>query len=388
MQIQENILLAPYTTFKIGGPARWFCVVENQFDALEAFEFAKNHQLKTFVLGGGSNILVSDEGFDGLVIKVVNKGIEVLSEKADDVLLKVASGEVWDEVVKFAVKNNWWGIENLSHIPGSTGAIAVQNVGAYGQEAGSVILAVTVFDTVTHQIISLPAGDCKFGYRQSIFNSVGKGKYIIFDITFKLSKQPKPNLEYRDLKNYFGSQQTLSVASNATSPPEGERNKVLSLSEIRKAIIYIRDKKFPFPVEAKKGNAGSFFKNPILSEADYYQLQNKLADGFGKSVSDNLEKKKFIDNEPSAVAEAMADDRLFNKIKSVKIPAAFLIDMCGLKNLQSGGAAINPGQPLVIINQTGTATAKDVLNLANQVKSEVLAKTGIELKFEPELIGF
>ena len=163
MKIEENILLAPYTTFKIGGPARWFCVVENQFDALEAFEFAKNKQLKTFVLGGGSNILVSDEGFDGLVIKVVNKGIEVLSENADDVLLKVASGEVWDEVVKFAVTNNWWGVENLSHIPGSTGAIAVQNVGAYGQEASRVIESVTVFNRETHQILSLAAAACRFG---------------------------------------------------------------------------------------------------------------------------------------------------------------------------------------------------------------------------------
>jgi UDP-N-acetylmuramate dehydrogenase len=362
MKIQENIQLAPYTTFKIGGPARWFCVVENQFDALEAFEFAKNHQLKTFVLGGGSNILVSDEGFDGLVIKVVNKGIEVLSElpplappkiggEEGAVLLKVASGEVWDEVVKFAVKNNWWGIENLSHIPGSTGAIAVQNVGAYGQEAGKVIESVTVFDTATHQIISLPASECKFAYRQSIFNSVDKGKYIIFNITFRLSKSAKPNLEYRDLKTRFA-------------------DKNPSLSEIRQAIIEIRDKKFPFPKEAKKGNAGSFFKNPILSESDYHQLKNKLADVFGKPASDNLENKKFIDD------------------GQIKIPAAFLIELCGLKNLQSGGATINPSQPLVIINQTGTATAKDVLNLANQVKSEVLAKTGIELKFEPELIGF
>jgi len=355
--------------------------VENQDDALEAFGFAKKHQLKTFVLGGGSNILVSDEGFEGLVIKVVNRGIEILPELPPltppkigggegTILLKVASGEIWDEVVKFAVQNNWWGIENLSHIPGSTGAIAVQNVGAYGQEASRVIESVTVFDKETGAVKNLKNADCGFAYRQSIFNSVDKGKYIIFSVTFKLSKSAKPNLEYRDLKNYFGFGNTLSAASKAASPPEGESADVPALSDIRKAIISIRDKKFPFPVEAKKGNAGSFFKNPILSEADYHQLQNKLTDGFGKSASDNLEKKKFIDS------------------GQIKVPAAFLIDLCGLKNLQSGGAGINPGQPLVIINQTGTATAKDVLNLANQVKSEVLAKTGIELKFEPELIGF
>ena len=351
MQIQENVLLAPYTTFKIGGPARHFCIVENQFDALEAFEFARDKHLNTFILGGGSNILVSDKGFNGLVIKVVNKGIEVVSESVDDVLLRVASGEIWDEVVKFAVKNNWWGIENLSHIPGSTGAIAVQNVGAYGQEASSVIESVTVFDKLTHQILSLAAKDCGFGYRRSIFNFVDKGKYIIFNVVFKLQKNGYPNLEYRDLKNKFEGQ----------SP---------ALSEIRQEIINIRDKKFPFPTEAKLGNAGSFFKNPVLSQADYQNLVSKLLVEFGQAAADTLAKKKFVDS------------------GQIKIPAAYLIELCGLKNSKSGGAAINQNQPLVIINHSGSATAKDVLNLANQVKDSVLFKTGIELNFEPELIGF
>jgi UDP-N-acetylmuramate dehydrogenase len=351
MQIKENVLLAPYTTFKIGGPARWFCVVGDQFDALEAYEFVKNHQLKTFVLGGGSNILVSDEGFDGLVIKVVNKGIEVINNNDNDVLLKVASGEVWDEVVKFAVKNNWWGIENLSHIPGSTGAIAVQNVGAYGQEAKNVIESVTVFNKETHNIQSLDNAGCSFGYRQSIFNSSRKGEYIIFDITFKLSKSAKPSLEYRDLKTRFANYKP-------------------SLEEIRKAVIEIRDTKFPFPVEAKKGNAGSFFKNPVLSENDYRALSSKVLADFGQVAADMLEKKKFSDNGQR------------------KIPAAFLIELCKLKDLTVDGAAINPNQPLVIINQSGHATASDVLGLANVVRQTVLAKTGIVLQFEPELIGF
>jgi UDP-N-acetylmuramate dehydrogenase len=354
MQIKENEQLAPYTTFKIGGLARWFCVVENPRDAFEAFEFAKNHQLKTFVLGGGSNVLISDEGFEGLVIKVANKGIGVINyhdNNNDNVYLKVASGEAWDDVVKFAVKENLWGIENLSHIPGFTGAIAVQNVGAYGQEAGKVLESVTVFNKETHNTQSLKNSDCGFGYRQSIFNSVDKGKYVIFDITFKLSKIAKPNLEYRDLKICF----------------EGKNP---SLEEIRQAIIEIRNKKFPFPIEAKNGNAGSFFKNPVLDHGGYERLRIKVAAEFGQQAADNLDKKKFIDNGQN------------------KVPAAFLIELCGLKNLQSGGAAINYNQPLVIINQSGDATAKDVLTLANQVRQTVLDKTGIELKFEPELIGF
>src|SRR5581483_7363092 len=240
MQIQENILLAPYTTFKIGGPAKYFCVVKDQFDALQAYEFAEKNQLKTLVLGGGSNMLISDKGFDGLVLKIENKGIEVLSHDEEHVLLKIASGEVWDEVVKFAVSNNWWGIENLSHIPGSTGAIAVQNVGAYGQEAKNLIESVTVFDRKTHEIQSLNNSECDFGYRTSIFNMGQKGKYIIFYITLKLSKIARPILAYRDLAKKF----------------EGKRP---ALEEVRQAVIGIRDTKFPFPTEAKKGNAGSFF---------------------------------------------------------------------------------------------------------------------------------
>lgn len=385
-------MLAPYTTFKIGGPARFFCVVDDQFDALQAYEFAREKNLKTFVLGGGSNILVSDEGFNGLVIRVVNKGIEVLSEDKNQVLLKVASGEVWDEVVKFAVTNNWWGIENLSHIPGSTGAIAVQNVGAYGQEASNVIESVTVFNKDTHQILNLAALDCGFGYRQSNFNTVNKGKYIIFYIIFKLQKKALPNLAYRDLQILF-------------------ENKPPTLGEIRQAVIKIRDKKFPFPVEAKKGNAGSFFKNPVLTEENYKKLKDTVAKEFGQERAQELEKKKFSNDsilsaveitsgnqklsafapdfaEVSSGKKATADDRLLNKLGSVKVPAAFLIELCGLRNLQSGGAAINSNQPLVIVNETGRATAQDVLDLANKIKETVFFKTGIKFEFEPELVGY
>ncbi len=351
MTIQKNVLLAPFTTFKIGGPAKYFCVVRDQFDALEAYEFAKKENLKTFVLGGGSNVVISDKGFDGLVIKVENKGIEILSEDGTKILLKVASAEVWDQVVDFTVKNNWWGLENLSHIPGGTGAIAVQNVGAYGQEAKNVIDSVIVFNKETHEIQSLKNSDCGFSYRASIFNTIAKGKYIIFYIIFKLTQHPAPILSYRDLQISF-------------------KDKTPSLSEIRNAVIKIRDTKFPFPTEAKKGNAGSFFKNPVLSLAQYSNLYKKLTNTFGENSARTLEEKRFIDGEQT------------------KIPAAFLVEVCGLKNLEAGGAAINANQPLVIINKTGKATSQDVLNLANEVKRKVASGTGVELVFEPELIGF
>lgn len=351
MQILENELIAPYTTFKIGGPAKYFCVVRDEFDALQAFEFAKSRGLKTFVLGGGSNLLVSDLGFNGLVLKIVNKGVEILSRDNNQVLLKVASGEVWDEVVSFSASNNWWGVENLSHIPGSTGAIAVQNVGAYGQEASKSIESVLVFDTQSHQILKLSNSDCGFGYRKSIFNSTAKGRYIIFDIIFRLSALPKPVLDYRDLKEKF-------FRGNP------------GISEIRQAVIEIRNKKFPFPVKAKNGNAGSFFKNPFLSEQAYSELKSALSKDFNNSAVEALESKKFTE------------------AGQVKIPAAFLIELCGLKELEFGGAAINKNQPLVIINKTGKATSDDVLGLAEKVRAAVFEKTGLSLQFEPELIGF
>ncbi|MBI3231592.1 MAG: UDP-N-acetylmuramate dehydrogenase [Candidatus Doudnabacteria bacterium] len=351
MQIQENVLLAPYTTFKIGGLARFFCVVKDQFDALNAYEFAREKNLEVFVLGGGSNVLISDKGFDGLVAKVENKGIEIVNEDAISITLKIASGEAWDEVVKFAVTNNWWGVENLSHIPGSSGAIAVQNVGAYGQESSNLIKSVTVFNKHTHQILELNNAQCGFSYRKSIFNTTERGEYIIFYVTLKLSKSPSPILSYRDLKNRFGGQEP-------------------AIEAIRQAVIEIRDKKYPFPVKAKFGNAGSFLKNPVLNTVEFQNLKAHAERAFSSDAVNALETRAFEEND------------------HLKVPAAFLMEICGLKDLEEGGAKINRNQPLVIINKTGNASAKDVIKLANTVIKTVFEKTGIKLIIEPELVGF
>ncbi|MEK7618530.1 MAG: UDP-N-acetylmuramate dehydrogenase [Patescibacteria group bacterium] len=351
MDIRQNIQLAPYTTFKIGGLAKFFCVVKDQFDALNAYEFAGENHQNVFILGGGSNVLISDEGFDGLVARVENKGIEILDESESSVTLKIASGEIWDEVVKFAAKNNWWGIENLSHIPGSAGAIAIQNVGAYGQEASRIIKSVTVFNRVTRQILELDNIQCGFSYRKSIFNSLEKGRYIIFYISLILSKIPNPILSYRDLSERFSPNQS-------------------TINEVREAVIEIRNKKYPFPTEARLGNAGSFFKNPIIDETGLGKLKARIAEIFGISMASELE------------------TRLFRTLREIKVPAAYLMDICGLKDVQVGGAKINHNQPLVIINETGTATAQDVLSLARNVIESVYQKTGIKLQIEPELIGF
>jgi UDP-N-acetylmuramate dehydrogenase len=351
MQIRENELLAPYTTFKIGGPARFFCVVESAADLQEALKFAADHNLNIYILGGGSNLLVSDNGFDGLVIKIGMKGVKILSENDQNLILQVASGEPWDKVVELAVKNGWWGIENLSHIPGSAGAVVVQNVGAYGQETSSVVENAEVFDRTDGKIKILANKDCRFSYRRSIFNGSEKNRYVILSINFKLAKNGQANLAYRDLKERFIN----------TSP---------TLEEIRQAVTEIRDKKFPYPIEPKSGNAGSFFKNVVLDNETYDCVEKIIGKRFGEGILQKLHNKVFREGD------------------TVKIPTAFLLDICELKNIQIGGARINENQPLVIVNATGEAKALDVIKLAGLVKETVFEKTGLKLSLEPDLVGF
>ena len=203
MEFLENISLAQYTTFKIGGPARYFCQAETPEEALRAIEFAKQKGLPFFILGGGSNLLVSDQGYKGLVMKIRMTGRTILSQNNDHVLLKVGAGENWDQIVAWSVENNWWGMENLSHIPGLCGAIAVQNVGAYGQEASKLVVSVTALDTKTGKFLEMDSAACQFGYRSSVFNQSEAGRFIIFNLTLKLDKRPTPILSYRDLKINF-----------------------------------------------------------------------------------------------------------------------------------------------------------------------------------------
>lgn len=340
MKLTEHVPLAPYTTFKIGGPARFFCTVTSGPGMIEAVTFAHKEKQRILVLGGGSNILISDAGFPGVVIKneILGKGIVPLG--GGEFRVTAGAGEPWDELVQFAVEHGLYGIENLSAIPGTVGAAPVQNIGAYGTEAADSILSVRALDTKALEYVDLSREDCKFGYRDSIFKHK-KGRYIIVQVDFKLSKHGTPSIAYKDLREYF--------AAKGDPHP--------SLQEVRDAVIAIRWKKLP---DWKLwGTAGSFFKNPIISKAKY----DKLAAEY-----------------PGLPGYAEPDGKM-------KVPLGWILDhVCKAKGHMVGNVGSYENQALVIVTKPG-ATASDVVSHAMALIDSVREKTGIRIEAEVEWVN-
>jgi len=353
--LQEAEPLKPYTTFKIGGPARYFACAASIEEFRGVLEFAGKRSLPLFVLGGGSNILVSDHGFEGVVVHPVGRGIEIRHDDAEAVILEVNAAEGWDAVVQHAVEHDWWGIENLSHIPGQAGAALVQNIGAYGRQVSDVLQSAEVVEVATGATRILSVADCEFGYRRSVFNTSARGRFIIVRLKLRLAKHGRPQLDYPDVQAYFQERGTIEP----------------SLTEMRQAIISIRDRKFPFPREERGGNAGSFFKNLSLLEGEYQALREMLRRNFPPPELTRLEELR----------------NRFPTADRIRIPTAFLIEICGLKGHRIGGAQVNETQPLVLVNQGG-ATAQNVIALAQHVRKTVRARTGMVIAIEPELVGF
>ena len=349
--LREAEPLKPYTTFKIGGPARYFASVESIPDLRAVLAEADRRSLPVFVLGGGSNVLVSDAGFAGVVLHPTARGIQVAREERSNVELEVSAAEPWDDLVQYAVERHWWGIENLSHIPGHSGAAVVQNIGAYGQQVSDVARSVEVLEVATGRTEVLDSTHCGFGYRRSIFNWAARGRYIILRITLRLSTRGRRQLAYPDLREYFVDRQP-------------------SLAEIRAAVIAIRDRKFPFPREERGGNAGSFFKNLLLYPPEFETLRARLGQNFTAQEVERLGRYR---------CRSAAGER-------IKIPTAFLIEICGLKGYRVGAAQVNESQPLVLLNGGG-ATSADVLALARHVRRTVHRQTGAAIEIEPELVG-
>ncbi|MEK7583450.1 MAG: UDP-N-acetylmuramate dehydrogenase [Patescibacteria group bacterium] len=347
--IKEGVLLKDFTTFRIGGPARFFVDVSTVEELTEALAFAKQEDVATLILGGGSNVLISDEGFDGLVIHPKFLGFEIQGES-----VHVASGENWDSVVKRCVEAGLWGIENLSLVPGDSGGFVMQNVGAYGQQASDVIESVAVYDIQNHQSSIINQQSCGFGYRKSIFNTTEKGRYVILSVDIKLAKNGKPKTEYPDVKKYLEEKKI-------TNP---------TLQEMREVIIEIRTRKGFDP--STRWSAGSFFKNPILTPDQYKRVREKVAMKFGESMAIQLEELK---------------NKFTRSSGEIKIPAGFLLDqLLHLKGMRIGGAELSDKQVISIYNR-GNASAVDVLALYTEVCRLVRDATGITLIPEPEFVG-
>jgi UDP-N-acetylmuramate dehydrogenase len=340
--IQENIELAPLTTFKVGGAARFFVTAETENEVIEAFNWADENSIPFFILGGGSNILVSDQGFEGIVLQINLSGI-----KKEKDIITAQAGEDWDEFVKYCVENDLAGIECLSGIPGLVGGTPIQNVGAYGQEVSETILKVRVFDRKSRQILELNNQECKFSYRTSIFNSTDKNRFIVIAVTFKLNENGTPKIVYKDLLENFQDKQP-------------------TLRETREMVCKIRAEKAMLVRQggADSQSAGSFFKNPIVSNENYNEVCR---------IAEDLE--------ISAVPCFKVDE------KAVKIPAAWLIEKSGFhKGYRKGNAGLSTKHTLALTNR-GDATAQEILALKEEIESRVYEIFKIELHPEPILVG-
>jgi UDP-N-acetylmuramate dehydrogenase len=354
VHIKENQPLAPFTTFGIGGPARWFAEAANEQEIAEAAEWARGRGVPLFVLGGGSNLLVSDRGFPGLVLHVGLKSIE-----QDGELFHSAAGEDWERFVERAVEYGCAGIECLAGIPGTVGGAPVQNVGAYGQEVASVIERVRVFDLETRQFTEFENTECGFAYRRSRFNSTDRGRFIVTRVDYRLTPGGAPTLRYADV------QRAMEANRLSGCEPSGEP----SLKEVAEAVRQIRRSKGMLLVNGDPNchSAGSFFKNPVVSEEHFQEIARRSA---------AREPPRF----PAGPGAENAG--------RVKIPAAWLIEQAGFaKGYTMGNAGISSRHTLALIN-CGGATAAEVLALADKIAAAVEARFGIRLEREPVLVGF
>lgn len=346
--VQENVTLAPFTTLKVGGKARFFVSARTEKEVLDAVRFAEINDLKMFVLGGGSNVLISDEGFNGLVLQVNLKGIEKSAAPDGKVLVTAQAGEDWDDFVAHCVNEDLQGIECLSGIPGFVGGTPVQNVGAYGQEVSETIERVRVFDRRSGEFLELTNADCGFSYRTSIFNSVYRDRFIVLAVTYALEKNGSPKIVYKDLQNFFG-------------------DRTPTLRETRDAVRRIRAEK---AMLVRQGgldaqSVGSFFKNPIVSKDVLRRIEKNLAD---EGVND-------VPHFP------VADN-------SIKIPAAWLIENAGFrKGFTKRRAGLSTRHTLALTNRGG-ASAREIVELKNEIQARVKEKFGIELVVEPVFVGF
>jgi len=351
--VQENISLSQFTTLQLGGAAKYFCSCSSVKELKAALEFSKTKNLRTHILGGGSNTIFSDNGFDGLIIKIDLKGISFV-EDGSDILATAKAGEDWEKFTATCIEKGFSGVECLSGIPGLVGATPIQNVGAYGQEVKDTVEIVRAIDRSTLGEVSFSNFDCQFSYRQSRFKGKDSGKYSITEVTFRLKKNGRPAINYPEVKKIVEASVPLSALADGRESLQTVRNVVLSLRKKKSMVID--------PNDPNTKSVGSFFMNPIVDSSQYSVISNQW-----KKIGDGSEVPSFP----------------FEDKK--KIPAAWLIEKSGFKKgFTEDGVGVSDNHTLALVNKGGTTKA--LLALSKKIQEGVERTFGIHLELEPVIV--
>lgn len=333
---KKNVSLKPYTTFKIGGKARYYTEINSKSDLVKASQFAEEQNLPLLVIGGGSNVLMQDEVINAVVIRLTNTAVAITVD-SEKVFVMSGAGKNWDELVEEMVSKGYQGIECLSGIPGTVGAAPIQNIGAYGQEIKDTFHSLEAFDRHTQKFVTFMSNDCKFGYRDSVFKSEkNKGRYIVYSVTLMLNTNAAPSCRYESLEGYLDEH-------SITNP---------TLLEARQAVLFVRESKLENP--NKVYNSGSFFKNPVVTQKTIEKLQ------------------KVYPTIP-----------FFPYKNKMKLSAGWLIDNAGWKGKSYKNVGVSSKHALVLINPEGKGTAAQIKELAGKIQDDVREKFGVDL--EPEV---
>lgn len=338
MIVQKDVQLKPYNTFGIEATAKYFVEISSIEQLQEILQNPDYQSTERLILGGGSNMLLTKD-FEGLVIKIAIKGFEVVQENENNIWIKAGAGVVWHDLVMHCVNQNYAGMENLSLIPGTVGAAPMQNIGAYGIEIKEVFEELQALEIATGEIRTFDKATCNFGYRESIFKHEAKGKYIILNVTFKLSKKPTFHVEYGAIKD--------TLAEMGISE--------MSIKAISDAVIHIRQSKLPNPAEI--GNAGSFFKNPEIPNTQFETLKTQFPTIPSYPVSET----------------------------TTKVPAGWLIEQAGWKGQRFGNVGVHAKQALVLVNYGG-GKGEEIKGLSQKIQASVKEKFGIQLSAEVNFI--
>ena len=351
---REHVFLAPHTTVGLGGRARYFSTCTSVQEIQQSLIWAEERDMPVQVLGGGSNIVFADAGFDGLVVKVDLRGV-YFDEQGEWCVVRTQAGEDWDRLVQLCIDRGLGGIECLSGIPGLAGATPMQNVGAYGQEVGEVITSVKALDRTTGEVVEFAREACDFAYRQSRFKRQDRDRFILVEVSYRLQRNGRPHLRYAELKRHVEETVDLDGLESGRAALQAVRRAVLDLRRRKSMVVDVAD--------PNSRSVGSFFLNPVVSQGQFVEIEKRWAAMGGEG-----EVPSFVSDE------------------GIKVPAAWLVERAGFaRGLRRGGVGVSENHALALVNWDGTA--RELLALAEEIRGGVADKFGVQLEREPVVVG-